>query len=171
MSTLESLDQDARSWTVARPAPHCEQLATESVRLAGFEVFAPMIEEARGTIWLFARYFFARPLNGVTWHVLRRTRGVGQLVMTGDEPARCRDHEIDRLRARCDADGIVRLPPPPTRRSYRPGDAVRIVAGPFAGVDAIHSGMSAAQREIVLIAMLGASRRAAIPREFVTPAT
>jgi transcription antitermination factor NusG len=169
MSISESLDRDTRWWTVVRPAPRCEQLATESVRVAGFEAFIPKLAGARGTVWLFSGYFFVRSLNGVTWQTLKRTPGVGQVVMVGDQPARCPDHEIDRLRARCDADGIVRLPPPQLRHACAAGDPVRIVAGPLSGLSAIHSGMSAAQREIVLIAILGGARKVAVPRAFVSP--
>ena len=42
-----------------------------------------------------------------------------------------------------------------------------ILAGPFASFSAIHSGMSNRAREIVLIAMLGATRQVAVARHLV----
>jgi transcription antitermination factor NusG len=87
------------------------------------------------------------------------------LVRTGDSPARCPDHEIAKLKALVDGHGFVRLPEKPSlpRRVFAKGDAVKIIGGAFQGVTALHSGMSSAEKEILLIAMLGASRRIAVP--------
>jgi hypothetical protein len=46
---------------------------------------------------------------------------------------------------------------------------VRILGGPFEGVAAIHSGTTAKEREIVLIAMLGSTRQVAVPAHLVMP--
>jgi hypothetical protein len=50
---------------------------------------------------------------------------------------------------------------------FEKGAPVKIIGGAFQGVTALHSGMSAAQKEILLIAMLGASRRIAVPSHLV----
>jgi hypothetical protein len=49
------------------------------------------------------------------------------------------------------------------------GEPVRILAGPFEGLNAIHSGLSTRAREIILLEMLGGQRRVAIDRALVLP--
>lgn len=44
---------------------------------------------------------------------------------------------------------------------------MKILAGPFASFDGIHSGMSARAREIVLINVLGAQRQVAVASHMV----
>jgi transcription antitermination factor NusG len=95
-----------------------------------------------------------------------------KLVKFGDAPAHCPDAEIDALLDRSDADGIVRLPPrapPRARHVFAAGDRVSIVDGPLKGLSAIHSGMTAREREIVLIDLLGRQRPVAVPAELVQP--
>ena len=81
----------------------------------------------------------------------------------------CRLHKIERLmRAQAlRARPRIRLPPPPPprpRRVFKKGEHVKIIAGQFASFAAIHTGMSAKQREIVLINMLGATRPVEVQR-------
>jgi transcription antitermination factor NusG len=96
--------------------------------------------------------------------------GVLKLVKFGEAPARCPDREVDSLKAMV-VGGFVRLPDKPSkppRRVFMKGVAVKIVGGPFQGVKALHSGLSAADKEILLIAMLGSSsRRIAVPSHLV----
>jgi hypothetical protein len=66
--------------------------------------------------------------------------------------------------------GCVRLPEAPAKPSrhvYRKHESVKIIGGPFQGIAALHSGLSAAEKEILLISMLGASRRIAVPSHLV----
>ena len=95
-----------------------------------------------------------------------------KLIRFGDEPAHVPEIEIAGLKARMDSDGLIVLPvPPPSRkRVYAKGEKVRIVGGPFDGLAGVHSGMSAAEREIVLLTLLNAPRRVAIPAHLVRPA-
>ncbi len=67
------------------------------------------------------------------------------------------------------ADGLIRLPPPPEarRRAYTKGPPVKIIGGPFAGLSAIHSGMTAKEREVVLFVILGSARQVAIPSHLI----
>ena len=66
--------------------------------------------------------------------------------------------------------GFVQLPERPgtsPRHVFTKGESVKIIAGPLEGVAALHTGLSAAEKEILLITMLGASRRVAVPRHLV----
>ena len=46
---------------------------------------------------------------------------------------------------------------------FAKGERVKILAGPLQGFAALHTGLSAAEKEILLIGMLGAQRRIAVP--------
>jgi transcription antitermination factor NusG len=156
-------------WGVVRSLPKREVFAAERLRMdQGYEVFLPLIQTKRVSAPLFSGYFFVRIVD--RWLVINRTFGVLNLVRTGDSPARCPDHEINNLKSLIDGHGFIRLPDKPSgpaRRVFEKGAPVKIVGGPFQGVGALHSGMSASEKEILLIAMLGAPRRIAVPRHLV----
>jgi transcription antitermination factor NusG len=106
------------------------------------------------------------------WRSINTTLGVLCLVRVGDCPARCPDNEVEALRSRMDATGVIRLPPPPApkaRHVFAKGERVKILAGPLEGFAALHTGLSAAEKEILLIGMLGAQRRIAVPGHLVAP--
>jgi transcription antitermination factor NusG len=156
-------------WGVVRSQPKRERFAAERLREDhGYEVFLPLVQTKRAAAPLFSGYFFVRIVD--RWLVINRTFGVLCLVRTGDCPARCPDREIENLKAMIDTHGFIRLPDKPSksgRHVFQKGDAVKIVGGPFQGVAALHSGMSAAEKEILLIAMLGAPRRIAVASHLV----
>jgi transcription antitermination factor NusG len=137
----------------------------------GFEVFLPLVQTKRTSAPLFPGYLFVLIVD--RWRIINRTLGVLSLVRTGDCPARCPDHEVDSLKAMIDGHGFVRLPDKPSKPSrhvFIKGAAVKIIGGPLQGVAALHSGLSAADKEILLIAMLGSSsRRIAVPSHLVVP--
>ena len=115
--------------------------------------------ETRKTIQPFFRgYAFVFVAEG-RWVAIDRTFGVLGVIRFGEVPARVPEQEIEALRARADAGGVIRLPPEPPKRVWARGDQVKILAGQFASFDGTHSGMSARAREIVLITVLGAQRR------------
>jgi transcription antitermination factor NusG len=156
-------------WGVVRSLPKREIFAAQRLRDDhGYEVFVPMVATRRASAPLFNGYLFCRIID--RWLVINRTFGVLNLVRTGDVPAKCPDREIDRLKALIDGRGFIRLPDrpsSPSRRVFEKGASVKIIGGAFQGVSALHSGMSAAEKEILLIAMLGASRRIAVPSHLV----
>src|SRR5215813_2495642 len=77
--------------------------------------------------------------------------GVVRLVMDGAAPARVPDAVIDEIRSR-ERGGLIELPKPPRAR---PGDAVRILRGPFEGKLAVYAGMKPRARVEVLLGLLG----------------
>jgi transcription antitermination factor NusG len=157
-------------WSVVRSLPRREAFAAEQLGLRGYETFLPLIPTKRASAPLFAGYFFIRIIE--QWRVVNRTLGVLCLVRVGDCPARCPDNEIARLKALIDGHGFVRLPDRPSkpgRHVFKKDEGVKILAGPFQGVAALHSGLSAAEKEILLIAMLGATRRIRVPAHLVVP--
>jgi transcription antitermination factor NusG len=81
------------------------------------------------------------------------------------------DSEIAALLARSDPDGVVRLPPrpPQSQRVLAPDAAVVIAGGPFAGLSGVHQGMSAPERELILLNILGREVPATIAAGLVRP--
>jgi transcription antitermination factor NusG len=106
---------------------------------------------------------------GGHWLAANTTFGVISLIKAGDQPARVPDAEIEAIRVRADERGIIRLRPPPpvTRRVYRKGEAVRVIAfgSSFA---AIHTGLTVKQREMVLMTVLGSQRTVAVAHHLVS---
>jgi transcription antitermination factor NusG len=156
-------------WGVVRSQPKREKFAAERLREDhGYEVFLPLVQTKRASQPLFSGYFFVRIVD--RWLVINRTFGVLYLVRVGDCLARCPDHEIESLKAMIDRHGFIRLPDEPSKQArhvFEKGAPVKIVGGAFQGVAALHSGMSAAEKEILLIAMLGATRQIKVPSHLV----
>jgi transcriptional antiterminator RfaH len=161
-------------WAVVRAVPHHDRLAAECVAMAGFETFVPKIRVKVESRWrttpLFAGYFFTRIID--QWRVLERTMGVLSVVKVGAVPSRCPDAEIAALLERSDPDGVIRLrarPSSPPRRVLAPGAKVAIVDGPFRGLEGVYAGMSARERELVLLNVLGSQRPVAIAAHLIAP--
>jgi transcription antitermination factor NusG len=121
---------------------------------------------------LFAGYVFVRIED--RWRVIDWTLADLNLVKFGESPAKCPDAEVARLQAQTDQNGFVHLADPPAapRRKIIPaGTRVKIVAGPLAGLAAIHTGMSQHDRELVLMNVLGRETPVGIASGLVVPAS
>jgi transcriptional antiterminator RfaH len=79
--------------------------------------------------------------------------------MSGDGPARVSDAVIAGLRSR-ECDGLIELPKPP---ALKPGDRIRIIAGPFSEHLALYEGQSAHERVAVPLQFLGGRHRTELP--------
>jgi transcriptional antiterminator RfaH len=148
-------------WACARLLPRREQLALHCLGLAGYETYLPRLREHRVTYGrkievrpaLFPGYCFVAIT--LQWHTARWSAGVVGLIMDGVQPARVPDAVLAEIRSR-ERGGLIELPKPPLAR---PGDAVRVLRGPFAGRLAIYAGMRPRERVEVLLALLGSQRR------------
>ncbi len=60
------------------------------------------------------------------WYVVRNTPGVTGFVSSGDKPVPLREDEVNKILKRMETDQ------PKVRVTYRPGQAVHIIDGPFA---------------------------------------
>jgi transcriptional antiterminator RfaH len=106
---------------------------------------------------LFPRYLFIRLGHGgaaQSWAPIRSTRGVSRLVRFGVEPAKVDDGLIDLLKAKESAanDEPARL--------FSPGERVRLITGPFAGIEGIYQVAEGERRVMVLIELM--SKRVAV---------
>lgn len=136
-------------WGIAQTHSQREGAAEDHLKRKGFEVYLPRIKVKKGRIApLFPGYLFVR-INAV-WYPILSTIGVMRLLRNGEnEPSRIKDNILHNLQ-KSEVRGIVKLP-----ERLRPGDQVRILRGTFKGHIAIYDGMSGAERQRVLLELLG----------------
>ena len=158
-------------WAVAMTQPNAEGKAVLNLERQGYETFLPKFREvvevdgrrcSRSGV-LFSRYVFVH-LRDV-WHSIMGTIGVSSLIKNGERPAVVERSVVDELKARTGADGFIDLSKPVVVR--KAGDAVSVVGGPFYGFKGIYQGMTAHEREIVLLDMLGRKVRVELESELV----
>jgi transcription antitermination factor NusG len=159
-------------WICARLDARRERVAEHFLRLAGFEIYIPLIRETRIRrrrpvellLPLFPCYCFVA-VEG-QWRAARWSIGVSAIVMNGVSPARVPDNVIAAIRAR-EVRGAVELP---KTLGLRVGDQVRISSGPFEGHLGLYSGMRPHERCEVLLQLLGSRQRVELPRAAISAA-
>jgi transcriptional antiterminator RfaH len=91
---------------------------------------------------------------------------VVRLVTNGGVPAAVPAAVIAALRAR-ERDGLIELPARPPK--FRPGDQVRVLQGPFAGLTGLYHGQKPRDRVAVLLQLLGGRQRTELPASAIEP--
>jgi transcriptional antiterminator RfaH len=149
------------SWYAVHTKPRQEErVRTWLEGRRGLPVFLPRTEERRrrrsrrvtAVEPLFPSYLFVRMrLEPRSWHAVRWAPGVRQIVGTGETPAAVPQEVITTLKERCRADDVIDWRP-----SLRTGMPVRVVQGPFAGIEGILDRPSGrGERVRVLLSLLG----------------
>jgi transcriptional antiterminator RfaH len=159
-------------WCAARLMTQREALALHCLGLAGYLTYCPRLRAQRLSHGrrieirplLFPGYCFV--FIELQWHAARWAPGTLGLIMAGDGPARVPDAIIAELRSR-ERDGLVDLPKPP---ALKPGDRVRIIAGPFCDRSALYEGQTAHERVAVLLQLLGGQHRTVLPTSAIEAA-
>lgn len=148
------------AWYVLQSKPHKENQVYAYLRSYGHEVFYPtltMQSAKRPSVRVrpyFPRYMFVHvDLDEVGISCLTWLPGAIGIVQFGGVAASVPETFIYHLRRRLDeieaAGGL-------TFDGLKPGDPIRIIAGPFAGYEAIFdSRLSGEERVLVLFEMLG----------------
>jgi transcriptional antiterminator RfaH len=72
------------------------------------------------------------------WPAARRAPGVQNLIMDGTGPCTVSEAVIMELRSRENGDGVIVLSNAPR---FRPGDMVKVMAGPFDGLTGLVDGL------------------------------
>lgn len=155
--------KSAAGWMVVRVRPQLLLRALKNLRQQGCETYVPraLIPQKSGKRRiqpLFVGYVFVRHPDA-QWHFLRGTFGVLDFFVQGDRPAFVPDPEIEKLRAREDERGLIKLQP-----RFKPGEAVHVDGM----LEAIYEGMSSEDRAIVLMAMMGRWVRTEVSAKRVT---
>lgn len=162
-------------WYLVHARPRQEEVAREHLERQGYGVYLPRLQlpRRRRARWqevveaLFPRYLFAGVRREQqSLHPIRSTRGVSALVRSGPQYTPVPASLLEELRRREDEQGLHQLRP----QGLGPGDPVRIIAGPFAGLEAVFHSRQGEDRVRVLLEIIGASTAATLPAGLVVPA-
>lgn len=124
--------------------PREEHRAERHLIQQGYPVFLPLCRVARSDEPkpLFPRYLFIWIPADSPRQPISNTRGVSYLLRrpSGD-PCNIPEHEIEKIRSRMDADGgaVCLFGDQPIRRSFTPGDRIKVIDGPFFGFEGVFS--------------------------------
>ena len=146
-------------WYLVYTKPRQERVALENLERQGYPCYLPIfpsekLRRGRLAVYdepLFPRYLFIQLGLGESvksWSPIRSTKGVSHLVTFGVEPAQVADELIDQLRIQ---ELTAQTEP---ERFFRPGEAVSLTEGPFAGIEGIFQIADGDQRAMVLIEIL-----------------
>ena len=162
-------------WYVIHTKPRAESTAVINLERQGFRVHFPRLvrpARIRGR-WtdriepLFPRYLFLRA-DVATQSIapVRSTTGVAAIVRFGMEYATVPDALIENLRSRAEQDtGLHRL----GRPLFTPGDTVKVLEGPFRGLEGIFECQEGEERVLILLELLGRDTRVRIPVHQLAP--
>jgi transcriptional antiterminator RfaH len=161
-------DQTTGVWWAIQCKPRQESRAQANLETSGVRTFLPLarhVASGRSTRkWiaktepLFPRYLFARCDAPNMAHRIRFARGVTKILGTDNRPTAVDESIITAIRQRVAQDGCVSLTP-----VLRPGDPVRVVAGPlqdFVGV--FEASVTGTDRVRLLLAVLHGQWRAVV---------
>jgi transcriptional antiterminator RfaH len=163
------------SWFVVQTQPNAESKAKRHLLNQGFTVYLPLyrrrVRHARRNEIvlrpLFPSYLFVQlDSEQQRWRSINGTIGVRRILSDGDAPRYVPDKIIDEIVARQDETGAVKLSPP----IFAPGQAVRLLDGPFADVSGLFEEVRDQNRVVLLLSLLGRKVRVMAPRAEVTAA-
>jgi transcription antitermination factor NusG len=149
-------------WTAVKCPPQYEAIvARRLVDMLGCVIYLPrakvVLPRSRRPVTapLFRTYLFADIDQDPPWQAIRRQPGVISIVMTGDQPSRCPESEISKLKA-SEIGGLVQLagPPPSSDQKFTEGQAVKIRLGAFDGREARYAKPARRNMSVVLVALL-----------------
>jgi transcriptional antiterminator RfaH len=170
-----------QAWTVLRwylihTKPSAEGIAQANLERQGYEIYLPRLLQSslrrrarhERIVPLFPRYLFLRLREGCQpLAPVRSSAGVSSVVRFGSRYGVVADDVIGKLRSRADPlTGLHRLTSPtPLAR----GDAVRLAAGPFDGLEGIFQRSDGDERAVVLLKLLGQETPVRVPAEWILP--
>lgn len=162
------------AWYAVWTKPREEARAAEHLRRQGFAVWLPWLAQSRRKDGhyqqhrspLFPRYCFVyADAHSQSLARVRSSRGCCDVVRVANQPAVVPLPVIDELRKRCDAADVLHHD-----QAWKPGQALEIADGPFAGIKAIYEAATSGERVQVLLHWLGAWQRATVSRDCLAPA-
>lgn len=144
-------------WAVVQTMSGREDAVAERIERIGYAVLAPRAKfEINGKMRIsaiFPGYIFAEVRS--SWYDIKNQPGVTRIIMAGEQPARVPNAEIETIMKRIGRNGLVKLADAPKANPLSSGSAVKILTGSFQGLNAVYRGMSARERQIVLLELLG----------------
>jgi transcription elongation factor/antiterminator RfaH len=158
-------------WYVVQCLAHRESAAASHLGNQNYRVFFPrrrkMRRHARKTesvlVPFFPGYVFVSlDISRDRWRSVNGTYGVAKLVMQGEYPVPVPAGVVEALQLSSDELSVVEWRP-----EIRPGDAVRVVAGPFSNMVGQLERLDGAGRVRVLLEIMGGQVPAVLPEEIV----
>lgn len=162
MTETASPAQHQPAWYLVFSKPRQEWRARDNLLRQGYAVFLPTLlaekvqagRRVQAEEALFPRYLFIQLDNvNSNWLPIRSTLGVAQLVRFGE----------DYCRAPADLVSGLMQAEQHKRNLLDPGDAVRITAGPFQGLEGIYQQADGEQRVLVLMQLFAKPQRLSLP--------
>jgi len=157
-----SHEQPIDSWFCLRTQRKREHIAAACLRrLSEVEVFCPRVRfrkpTTRGLVWfvesMFPGYLFARFDFAAYHRRISQRPGVSGFVQFGERLALLPDTLIHEIRARTGPDELVEV-----AQALEPGQNVRIIQGPFQGLEALVTRLITARERVeILIEWMGRS--------------
>lgn len=151
-------------WYVAHTKPRQEHIAREHLLRQGYGVYLPLLkvfknarnrQETRFEP-LFPRYLFFQPTDPQqSIAPVRSTQGITAIVRLGQVPAVLLPETLSSIQAfeaRQNASSFEEI------SVFKPGKAVLVMEGPFAGLEGLVSSVSE-QRIVILMNLLGQQQR------------
>lgn len=145
-------------WYVAATQPGREIVAEQHLGRQGFHTWTPhqirTVSHARRRydkrVPFFPGYMFVSlDVDRHRWRQVNSTLGVRSLVMVGERPLACPAGLVENLQSLADENGMFNA-----AASMKPGDAVRVVAGPFAELAGTLISIDSADRAKILLQMM-----------------
>jgi transcriptional antiterminator RfaH len=159
-----STDSEESRWYLIHCKPREDERALENLERQGFECYRParLVERHRNGRKcivqepLFPNYLFIR-LDCVNddWHPIRSTRGVIHIVQFNEFPLPVADEIIEGIRSRLAAVSVEPY--------LKPGDRVRIAAGPFSQLEAVFVAYDGQNRVVLLLNILRRNQELSFP--------
>jgi transcriptional antiterminator RfaH len=164
-------------WYLIHTKPLAERTAQANLERQNYTIYLPRLVQIvrRQQRWtesivpLFPRYLFLQlDVEQQSLRPVHSTVGVCNLVRFGARCAVVRDEVVAELRARADpVTGVHRLQ---TATGFARGTRVRIMAGPFCGINGIFERSDGAERVTILLSLLGHEMPVGFPTELVASA-
>jgi len=161
---MDDPNPDPIPWYVAHTKPRQERVAQENLLRQGYGVYLPLLkvfkalrnqQETRFEP-LFPRYIFFQPADArQSIAPVRSTQGIAAIVRFGQVPAVLLPETLKTIQAfeaAYNASSFEEI------SSFKPGKAVVVTEGPFAGLEGLVS-MVSEQRVVVLMHLLGQQQR------------
>lgn len=157
------------AWYLLYTKPRQEAVAMEHLSNQNYHAYLPQItveKRKKGQYQavvepMFPRYIFIQlDQHTDNWGPIRSTRGVAGMVRFGGEPAKVPDDLIACLQQAQAQTHVEDLAP-----TFVTGDVVKVMAGPFAGYEAVFSAEKSDERVIILLNIANAHSKVQLSKD------
>lgn len=161
--------KDRPYWGLIRTKTNQEMFAARNIRERGGEYWLPIYwdERVKQRRALFPTYVFVKIDPGTGWIYLTRTRGVKEVLLSGEHPSRVPDHVMKELMKRQDkVSGLIKMP------KFEPeqGEKIKIAYGPFQNVEGVYIAPTGPARCRILLSLMGREWEAEMDQKAIKPA-